>query len=189
MYRYRSHTCTCTSFIISYHLSLFLVSLSVTSSYSDLMPQFLRYIKVLCALYPYYCTAVAQAPPSPLTRQTSPTTRLRWNENPNDSRPRRAATLTLFSGRGGGGGHTRTNSHGSPTDLFSEIQLERESMISASLGDVTVSSNNPMEELDTVWTSLSSWFDLLQNEISKLPEVTPPITNEIKSPPTQVNEV
>ncbi|XP_019853444.1 PREDICTED: E3 ubiquitin-protein ligase HACE1-like [Amphimedon queenslandica] len=165
--------------------------LTVTSSYSDLMPQFLRYIKVLCALYPYYCSAVSQAPPSPLARQTSPTTRLRGSENPNDSRPRRAATLNLFSGRGGGGGHARTNSHGSPIDLFSEIQIERESMISASLGDVTSASsypNNPMEQLDTVWASLASWFDLLQNEISKLPEVTPPIINEIDSPPTQVNE-
>ena len=171
-----------------HNLFSFIFYSSISSSYNDLMPQFLRYIKVLCALYPYYRGAAPSLTVTTPThpRQVSPTSRVRQNESIlESSRQRRAATIAFFSGRGReGGGHVRANSHGSPVDIVNEI--ERDHSMRASLSDVTSSFNvgsDPLEQLDSVWISLSSWFELLQNEIAKLPEVAPPLP-----PPTSVKD-
>ena len=176
------HILYCALFIFFYFYS------SISSSYNDLMPQFLRYIKVLCALYPYYRGAVPSLTMTTPThpRQVSPTSRVRQNESVlESSRQRRAATIAFFSGRGReGGGHVRANSHESPVDIVNEI--ERDHSMTASLSDVTSSFNvgsDPLEQLDSVWISLSSWFELLQNEIAKLPEVSLPLP-----PPTSVKD-
>lgn len=140
---------------------------SISSSYKVLMPQFLRYIKILCNLYPYYCQASqAYHSVSPVSQSTS---RVRRTDSFGDSsRPRRSATLSFFT-NWSSSGHRRANSHGSPLDL-TELKLERENMISESLPSLQFPSD-PMDHLETVWSSLRSWFDLLQMEILKLPEI------------------
>ena len=139
------------------------------------MPQFLRYIRVLCSLYSYYISAQqkhnsAGSYTLPRESPTSSGSRVRRTDSLGSTldspRSRGSSTRTFLSNWSG---HNRTNSHGGSIEL-AELQLERDNMISASLGNLlsTEFPSDPLDQLEVVWISLSSWYDLLMKEIEKI---------------------
>lgn len=149
---------------------------SVSSSYQDLMPEFLRCIKILCSLYPYYKQALSmnssQDSSSHQRRTVSvggspsdpgrPSPRARSFLNSWAGHRRTGSSDEIVEGGSSGGGHVPVFSYGSGT-----IEL----------------SEDPFDKLETVWSSLESWFDLLLKEVQKLstsksqtkPEVPPDV--------------
>ena len=139
------------------------------------MPQFLRCIRVLCSLYSYY-TAAQQKHNStgshtlPQESRPSSGSRVRRTDSLGSTldspRSRGSSTRTFLSSWSG---HNRANSHGGSIEL-AELQLERENMVSASLGNLLSAEfpSDPLDQLEVVWISLSSWYDLLMKEIEKI---------------------
>ncbi len=111
------------------------------------MPQFLRCIKVLCLLYPFYKQTVSAQSPNTLPNHSSPTRRTDsiggHLDRPNP--PRARSFLNSWAG------HRRTGSTHDELDDQSKTEID-----------------DPFEKLEMIWTSLESWFDLLLTEILKL---------------------
>ena len=162
------------------------------------MPQFLRCITMLCSLYPNYNKIQLHhntARSLPRDLMTTSSARVRRTDSLGShlesSRSTRAATLSFFSNLSGS--HRRTNSHGAPVDI-DDILIERESMISASLGDVASMEfpADPFEALEVVWTSLASWFDLLKKEVIKIEATDDSLSEavpELSSTPTDTSQL
>ena len=129
------------------------------------MPQFLRCVRVLCTLYPYYKQVYqVDTPPLPATRGSSfprHADSMSAVESPREHRSNSRSFLSSWAG------HRRTSSHGTPLERPSDIES---SQYSASTGHLPELSN-PLAVMEVVWSSLISWFDLLMKEVSKLPEV------------------
>ena len=165
--------------------SFFLLS-SVSSDYQDLMPQFLRAVRILCTLHKYYLDAVGAEPSSSPIINSVPSSPLSTsipNSNLQEltSDVRRVGSygslLDNPRNRGGSGrsklrsfrGHRRSRSQTNPpqSGTNSGSNTSPSSPPSQSHSD-TIS--NPFEELEMVWGSLESWFDLLMVEVQKLEE-------------------
>ena len=162
--------------------SFFLLS-SVSSDYQDLMPQFLRAVRILCTLHKYYLDAVGAEPSSSPIINSVPSSPFSTNSNLQEltSDVRRVGSYGLLldnpRSRGGSGrsklrsfrGHRRSRSQTNPpqSGTNSGSNMSPSSPPSQSHSD-TIS--NPFEELEMVWESLESWFDLLMVEVQKLEE-------------------
>ena len=151
------------------------------------MPQFLRAVHILCALYKYYLDAVGvesspiinSVPSSPLSTSV-PNSNLQ--EHNSDVRRVGSYGSLLDSPRGrGGSGRSRRRSLRGHRRSHSQTNPPRSGTNSGSHGSNTSPStppsqshsdaiSNPFEELEMVWGSLESWFDLLMVEVQKLEE-------------------
>ena len=142
---------TCVILCIQHFYRLYIIHFcSISSSYHDLMPQFLRCIKILCTLYPFYRQAqprtitttstLPAGPVSPNRRADSIGTHL---DRPS---PRARSFLNSWTG------HRRTSS--TPDDFNDKTGIDL--------------FEDPFDQLEMIWTSLESWFDLLLKEIFKL---------------------
>ena len=160
------------------------------------MPQFLRAIHILCVLYKYYLDAVGvessshiinSVPSSPLSTSV-PNSNL---QEPNaDVRRVGSYGSLLDSPRGrGGSGRSRLRSFRGHRRSHSQTNPPRSGTNSGSHGSNTSPSSppsqshsdtisNPFEELEMVWGSLESWFDLLIIEVQKLEEQNENIVTE-----------
>lgn len=192
---------------------------SVSSSYQDLMPQFLRAIRMLCSLYKHYVEALktetqtTRQSPTTLSTPSSPSPHFAaGSHSPSVASVRRAGSFGSIldspdlsrgghgrgSGGGGGGGgrlgrrfgHRRshsqsTNPDNSPTTTTRENRSQTLAVAPASpttpqrtgsgnsnrrkrSREASFSISDPFEQLETVWNSLESWFELLMTEVAKL---------------------
>ena len=194
---------------------------SVSSSYQDLMPQFLRAIRMLCSLYKHYVEALktethtTHQSPTTLSTPSSPSPHFAaGSHSPSGASVRRTGSFGSIldspdlsrgghgrgsggSGGGGGGGrlgrrfgHRRshsqsTNPDNSPTTTSRENRSQTLAVALASpttpqrtgsgnshrgkrSREASFSISDPFEQLETVWNSLESWFDLLIMEVAKL---------------------
>ena len=118
------------------------------------MPQFLRCIKILCSLYPFYkqVSSTCVSPMSPNRRSDSLGSHLDTAARPN---PRSRSFLNSWAG-----GHRRTAS--------SDNNLEESRWSSSAVAGTVEVTEDPFDKLEMVWTSLESWFDLILKEIEKL---------------------
>ena len=171
----------------------FLLPSSVSSNYLDLMPQFLRSVRLLCALHKYYLDAVrAESSSSPVISSV-PVSPLSTSV-PNNSLQQPVSTVRRAGSfgslldsprnRGGSGrlklrtfrGHKRSNSQGVPPRFGSSRDSDTSpSSPSRSHSD---SISSPFEELEVVWVSLESWFDLLIIEVQKLEDQNNDVVTE-----------
>ena len=163
------------------------------------MPQFLRSVRILCALHKYYLDAVRvesssspvinPVPVSPLSTSV-PNSSL---QHPVSTVRRAGSFGSLLDSprnRGGSGrlkllssrGHRRSRSQGVPPRSGVNSTLcdsdTSPSSLSRSHSD---SISSPFEELEVVWGSLESWFDLLIIEVQKLGDKK----NEVVAEPRQ----
>ena len=131
-----------------------------------MMPQFLRCIQVLCHVYPHY----QQAFLPPFLKTSSGTGASgggkvkrtdSFGSTTDKSESPRSRLFGSFSG------HRRAGSQSSQTEFPSVTDQQMLSVSLGSLGSIQL-PQDPLERLETVWTSLSSWFDLLLNELEKL---------------------
>ena len=142
------------------------------------MPQFLRCIRVLCSLYPFYKQAYLQyqrhgSNSLPKAKTTSPSSRVKRTDSLgsrlDDGRPHGIGSRSFLNSWTG---HRRTSSHEMSAESFRGLE-GGVSGVSASLGtlDTLEFPSDPLQQLEVIWLSLSSWFDLLMKEIQKLPEI------------------
>lgn len=118
------------------------------------MPEFLRCVKTLCSLYPFYKQALAaQTPSSPSGMRAGSF----GASHLDSSRPNPRARSFLNSWTG----HRRTKS----TDDLDESVGGALSSIGGGVPEMPV---NPFDKLEVIWTSLECWFDLILKEIQKL---------------------
>ncbi|KAL5484429.1 hypothetical protein EMCRGX_G020926 [Ephydatia muelleri] len=118
--------------------------LSISSNYQDLMPQFLRGIRILSALYPTYIRAIKHSS-SPITTSTPsspPSHQLRGRGH------HRSCSQTVMSPDLG---HSVERSNTQPSSPRSKPSIP-----------------DPLQGLEMVWVSLESWFDLLVTEVQKV---------------------
>lgn len=168
------------------------------------MPQFLRYVHVLCSLYQYYLSGVKQYFQSPeaslpvytranlsasysaslhgsasAARDSSSTLNRVGSVDGGVLRTRSATTRTFLSTLG----HQRTGSQGNPLELVARMESDVEPTCSVSLGSLASPRipPNPLERMEIVWDSLFSWFDLLMKEVQKLHEVGEERSSEASS--------
>ena len=179
-------------------MGLFLFSLvSSNSSYSDLMPQFLRAVRALCNLYPIFKRALQRGeivgsdsvprsvPASPATTdsvdpfQSGPNVRRARSFGSlidSNSRHHRSQTATnpvrlTRRGHGSSGlAHRRTHSQTlSPSERNHDG--ENSFVSSSSCKNDSMSADvmleEPFQKLEVVWVSLESWFDLILAEVEK----------------------
>ena len=161
------------------------------------MPQFLRAVRILCTLYKYYLDAVGvesssspiinSVPSSPLSTSV-PNSNLQ--ERNSDVRRVGSYGSLLDSPRSrGGSGRSRRRSFRGHRRSHSQTNPPRPGTNSGSHGSNTSPSSppsqshsdtisNPFEELEMVWGSLESWFDLLMVEVQKLEEQNENVVTE-----------
>ena len=179
------------------------------------MPQFLRAIRMLCALYKHYIEVLkidtqTRQSPTTLSTPSSPSPHFAGASlSPSGASVRRTGSfgsildspdLSHRQGRGSGGGgrlgrrfgHRRSHSQSltpdnSPTTRENRSQTvamappspttpQRNGSGNSHRGgggrkrsrEPSLSISDPFEQLETVWNSLESWFDLLVTEVSKL---------------------
>eukprot|EP00731_Ephydatia_muelleri_P024595 Em0016g866a len=155
--------------------------LSISSNYQDLMPQFLRGIRILSALYPTYIRAIKHSS-SPITTSTPslttiPSTQGRCLTEPaggsyvhrvgsNGSVTERQLPRTSTVSSNASRGHHRSRSQ---TIMSSDLghSVER-SNTQPSSPRSKPSIPDPLQGLEMVWVSLESWFDLLVTEVQKV---------------------
>lgn len=179
-------------------IGLFSFSLVVSSnsSYSDLMPQFLRAVRALCKLYPIFKQALQRGeiigtdsvahsvPASPATTdlvdpfQSGSNVRRAGSfgslidSNSRHQRSHTTASAVRLTRRGYGASglaHRRTHSQTLPP---SEGNHDGGHSFVASSSHQTDSVGsptleNPFQKLEIVWASLESWFDLILAEVEK----------------------
>lgn len=146
---------------------------SVSSSYHDLMPEFLRCVKILCSLYPYYKQALSMMSSSQSSQDSSSQHRRAGSIgsplDPGRRSPRARSFLNSWAG------HRRTGSSDGmiegggvpPTTSSSSSGGNIPMFFSYGSGTIEL-SEDPFDKLETVWSSLESWFDLLLKEVQKL---------------------
>ena len=168
-------------------------SVSSSSSYSDLMPQFLRAVRALCRLYPHYRQALQRseiARASNITPHSVPTSpAIVSNSAPNVHRagsfgsllentshhshhPRTqyipAATNTVQSTTRRG--HRRTHSQTLPVSSGGDVPPisphSFQNGATPNRGGIPV-LGDPFVKLEPVWSSLESWFDLILTEVER----------------------
>ena len=130
---------------------------SSSSDYDDWSLQFLRVVRILCAL-----DEVPVSPQEQQHRSTSPRRR-RWNSflgsiNRDSVPPASPPT---------GEGQLPSQQQHSIEDLSLAFESLRKE--SPKPGDI---SSSPFFLLEEVWSSLYSWYDLLDQEVQRLPEST-----------------
>lgn len=136
-------------------LTLVFFLCSSSSDYDNWSTQFLRVVRILCAL--------DQVPVTPLSpqeqhRSTSPRRR-RWNSFLS-SASRENTTIPLSAS---------SESQPSRRHSFDVIDSEVSGKESPKPGDI---SSSPFFLLEAVWSSLYSWYDLLEVEVQRLPEAS-----------------
>ena len=126
---------------------------SFSSDYENWSLQFLRVVRILCAL-----DIVPVSSHEQHHRSTSPRRR-RWNSFlSRDSVP--PASPPSSEGQA-------SSQHHSVDDLSAAFETLRKD--SPKPGDI---SSSPFFLLEEVWSSLYSWYDLLDQEVQRLPEST-----------------
>ena len=176
------------------------------------MPQFLRAIRMLCALYKHYVEALkteTHQSPTVLSTPTSPTPNLSPSFSQSGASVRRTGSFgsildspnmsqrrgtTGNGGRGGGRlgrrfGHRRshsqsTNPEGDSPTATRENRSQTLAIalpppgspttthhLSSPSRKTSLSISDPFEQLEMVWDSLESWFDLLMIEVAKIQAV------------------
>ena len=130
------------------------------------MPQFLRCVQVLCHVYPHYQQAFLPPflKPSSTTGASGGGKVKRtdsFGSTTDKGEPPRSRLFGSFSG------HRRAGSQSSQTEFPNVTDQQMLSVSMGSLGSIQLPPD-PLERLETVWASLSSWFDLLLNELEKL---------------------
>ena len=130
---------------------------SSSSNYDDWSLQFLRVVRVLCAL-----DKVPPLLPQELEQQHRPTSprRRRWNSFLSSA----ARDSTPVSPPAEAQSQQRRHSLEDLSAAFETLQRE-----SPKPGDI---SSSPFFLLEEVWSSLYSWYDLLEQEVQRLPEAT-----------------
>ena len=161
------------------------------------MPQFLRAVRMLCVLYKHYVSASRAANGSASVVTSVPASPLSACEP--ESRPSRGASVRRAGSfgslldsprssrlRGAGRpprrtamGHRRTLSGSTPEPSSRDGRAYTVPSCSPPAGKLVASPeqdfrnashSDPFEQLETVWGSLSSWFDLLVVEVQRLQE-------------------
>ena len=132
-----------------------MIYISSSSNYDDWSLQFLRVVRILCALDKV--PPLLPQEPEQQHRSTSPRRR-RWNSFLSSA----ARDSTPVSPPA----EAQSQRHSS-CDLsaaFETLQTE-----SPRPGDI---SSSPFFLLEEVWSSLYSWYDLMEQEVQRLPEAT-----------------
>ena len=169
---------------------------SMSSTYKDLMPQFLRSVRILCVLYksfmavrgsdvPVACRVGTQSVSSPSQTPSfsSPQHSVSWHQAPGSvrrtgsfnsildnplspipPRNRRPHSMLRF-------GHNR--SHSSTQNRHESSPITTEETGSPAEKSKGVSISDPFAELETVWQSLESWFDLVKIEVVRVQQQHP----------------
>lgn len=161
---------------------------SVSSSYKELMPQFLRAIRMLCALYKHYVEATKKFPQQVLASASMPTSPALLTDSlhPGSANVRRAESFgsildspdvrhTRRQKSGHRFGHTRSHSGGTAgsnsNDSSRDLRSNTIAAMSSSSPGTRSSLQDPFEPLETVWLSFQSWFDLLKVELDRVEKV------------------
>ena len=150
------------------------------------MPQFLRSVRILCALHKYYLDAVRVESSSSPVINSVPVSPLSTSV-PNSSLQHPVSTVRRAGSfgslldsprnRGGSGrlkllssrGHRRSRSQGvPPRSGVNSTSCDSDTSPSSPSRCHSDSISSPFEELEVVWGSLESWFDLLIIEVQKL---------------------
>ena len=158
---------------------------SVSSSYKDLMPQFLRAIRMLCALHSSLLdtnntltrsqksSVPSSLPGSPASLGASPEIGSHVTANVRragsfgsilDSpvaRTERRSVLRFGHRRSNSSSNNDTDSRSSPTSEVKVQTLPCKQRKESSISD-------PFQPLETVWDSLECWFDLVNAEVDRL---------------------
>ena len=88
-----AHTQACVHSCTHKHGCTHAHTLSVSSSYQDLMPQFLRAIRMLCTLHKYYVAAYKSLPPDTIISTSVPNSPAGTGEGPTGATVRRAGSF------------------------------------------------------------------------------------------------
>ena len=167
-------------------------TLSSSSNYSDLMPQFLRAVRVLCHLYPLYRKGLQRSEitgvtPAPHSVPTSPAITSSSDFLDHSALSiQRAGSFGSLLESGSRVGHTRTQTVTGAANL---VQLpkrrdHRRTHSQTLPAEDTAgwacqaecgrggrggppSLEDPFSKLEAVWSSLESWFDLILTEVEK----------------------
>ena len=150
------------------------------------MPQFLRSVRILCALHKYYLDAVRVESSSSPVINSVPVSPLSTSV-PNSSLQHPVSTVRRAGSfgslldsprnRGGSGrlkllssrGHRRSRSQGvPPRSGVNSTSCDSDTSPSSPSRCHSDSISSPFEELEVVWGSLESWFNLLIIEVQKL---------------------
>ena len=177
---------TCRGDIIIFQGYVLFPFYSVSSNYDHLMPQFLRAVRMLCALYPLYTEALQEkkivttysgsgSPPEYLDpfhihssrRSESFGSLLEGSllaaASPNVAGqhhpPRRSGHRRTHSQPGNGSEDSNTTDWG--------FVFRRSTASKAPLQQPT-QCDNPFKKLEMVWDSLRSWFSLIRVEVEKV---------------------
>ena len=181
-------------YIVTYIIVYSFPSVSSSSSYSDLMPQFLRAVRALCRLYPHYRQALQRSeivgasnttphsvPTSPaIVSNSAPNVHragsfgsLLENTSHHSHHPRTqyipAATNTVQSTTRRG--HRRTHSQTLPVSSGGDVPPisphSFQNGATPNRGGIPV-LGDPFVKLEPVWSSLESWFNLILTEVERI---------------------
>ena len=139
-------------------LDFFLLAFSSSSDYDNWSSQFLRVVHILCAL-----DEVPVLPQEQQHRPTSPRRR-RWNSFLSSSNRDSVPPASPPTGEGQLPSQQQQHSIEDLSAVFETLRKD-----SPKPGDI---SSSPFFLLEEIWSSLYSWYDLLDQEVQRLPEST-----------------
>ncbi|XP_064396022.1 E3 ubiquitin-protein ligase HACE1-like [Halichondria panicea] len=176
--------------------------LSISSSYQDLMPQFLRAIRMLCTLHKHFVAAYKTMPSDSIITGSMPNSPGIHGDGPTAATVRRAGSFGSLldnpplrpSDRpkiGRKSSHKRSHSGGGNSNSNTPREARSNTIATSSASPDTRSITgsylylmDPFEQLEMVWSSLQSWFDLLRVELDRVVqrESTTEVLTQVGSP-------